>query len=71
MNAESCVEQMVDLQWVAERLHVSTRKLWRMIASGDLPKPVKIGRAVRFFISEILQYQEKLKQARDGGRKQP
>lgn len=63
-------EQMVDLNWVAELLRVSTRKLWRMIASGDFPKPVKVGRAVRFFISEILQYQEKLKHTRDEGRKQ-
>ena len=64
MNADDVVEQMVDLRWVAERLHVSIRKVWRLIASGELPKPVKIGRAVRFFMSEILQYLEKLKSSR-------
>jgi excisionase family DNA binding protein len=63
MNADAN-ERMVDLPWVAERLHVSIRKVWRMIASGELPKPVKIGRAVRFFLSEILQYLEKLKSSR-------
>jgi excisionase family DNA binding protein len=57
-------EPMVDLRWVAELLHISTRKVWRLIANGDLPKPVKVGRAVRFFMSEISQYQEKLKNSR-------
>ena len=64
MSTATTMDQMCDIQTVASLLGVSVRKVWRLIAGGDFPKPVKIGRAVRFFVSEILQYQEKLKQTR-------
>lgn len=61
---KTTVEQMLDLKTVAARLAVSTRKIWRLIAGGKFPKPVKVGRAVRWFESDIAQYQENLRQSR-------
>lgn len=63
MNAVSA-EQMMDLKMVAARLLASTRKIWRLVAEGEFPKPVKVGRSVRWFESDIARYQEKLRQNR-------
>jgi prophage regulatory protein len=57
-------EQMLDLKMVGARLLASTRKIWRMVAEGEFPKPVKVGRLVRWFESDIARYQEKLRQNR-------
>lgn len=41
---------------VAVALQVSTRTLWRMLASGQLIKPLKIGRSVRWRKQELLEW---------------
>jgi excisionase family DNA binding protein len=41
---------------VAEALQVSTRTLWRMLASGQLIEPLKIGRSVRWRKQELLEW---------------
>lgn len=46
---------------VAERYAMSRRTIERMIASGDFPKPVKIGRATRFLDSDIENHLQQLK----------
>jgi len=63
MNAVTA-EQLLDLKMVAARLLASTRKIWRLVAEGEFPKPVKVGRSVRWFESDIAQYQEKLRRKR-------
>lgn len=47
---------MMTAEDIAECLKVSTRTVWRLKAKGDLPKSVKIGRAVRWRRSDILQW---------------
>jgi excisionase family DNA binding protein len=34
-------------------LQVSTRTLWRLLSAGKLPKPVRLGGAVRWRLDEI------------------
>jgi excisionase family DNA binding protein len=41
---------------VAEALQVSTRTLWRMLATGQLIEPLKIGRSVRWRKQELLDW---------------
>lgn len=38
---------------VAELLAISRRSVWRLTSSGDLPRPIKLGKAVRWRRSDI------------------
>ena len=38
---------------VANRLRLSTRQVWKLADSGHMPKPVRIGRSVRWRASDI------------------
>ena len=55
----------MDLEEVAEVLgNISTRSVRRLIARGDLPKPVKVLSSPRLYRSDILAYFERLKAKR-------
>lgn len=59
-------DRLMDLDEVAEKLgHISTRSVRRLIAKGDLPKPVKVLSSPRLYHSDVIAYLEKLKQKRD------
>ena len=59
-------DRLMDLEEVAEKLgNISTRSVRRLIAKGDLPKPVKVLTSPRFYHSDVTAYLEKLKQKRD------
>ena len=49
---------MMTAEEIADCLQVSTRTVWRLKAKGDLPKSVKVGRAVRWRRSDIVQWIE-------------
>ena len=56
----------MDLEEVAEKLgNISTRSVRRLIAKGDLPKPVKVLSSPRLYHADVTAYLEKLKQKRD------
>ncbi len=41
-------EKLIDVHEVAKTLGVSPRKVWEMRDSGYMPKPIKLGGAVRW-----------------------
>jgi len=41
-------EEMLKVRDVAERLGCSTRTVYRLIATGNLPKPLRIGALIRW-----------------------
>ncbi len=41
---------------LAKLLHISTRTLWRMKSSGQLPDPLRLGGAVRWRMEEIQKW---------------
>lgn len=43
---------------LAEMLDVSLRQIWRLNASGKLPKPVRIGGSVRWNRQEVVDWFE-------------
>lgn len=43
----------VDAAGVAKLLNVSERHVWSLHASGRLPLPIRLGRAVRWRVSEL------------------
>ncbi len=47
-------------------LGVSLRTLYREVASGKLPRPVKVGACSRFPQTELERYVEQLKRERSG-----
>jgi predicted DNA-binding transcriptional regulator AlpA len=59
-------DRLMDLEEVAEKLgNISTRSVRRLIAKGDLPKPVKVLSSPRLYHSDVTIYLERLKQKRD------
>jgi predicted DNA-binding transcriptional regulator AlpA len=59
-------DRLMDLEEVAEKLgNISTRSVRRLIAKGDLPKPVKVLSSPRLYHSDVVAYLDGLKQKRD------
>lgn len=59
------LERLVTIRETAQTLGISVRALYRLIASGALPAPLKLGRASRMSMTEIHAYIERLKTERD------
>lgn len=57
-------ERLLKLREVAEALSLSTRAVYRLIADGALPRPVKLGGAARFYESDVQGYLEGLRKQR-------
>ncbi len=57
-------EGLLGLNRVAQMLDISEREVYRLIAAGELPKPVKIGRLSKLPVSDVVAYIERLKIAR-------
>ncbi len=64
MNTNVELEKLVGFDKVAEMLDISEREVYRLIAAGELPKPVKIGRLSKLPVSDVAAYIERLKMAR-------
>jgi predicted DNA-binding transcriptional regulator AlpA len=59
-------DSLMTLEDVAAKLGgISTRSVRRLIARGDLPKPIKILSSPRLYYSEVLAYLERQKQNRN------
>jgi len=56
--------ELVTVKQVAQMLSVCGRTIYRLVASGELPAPVKVGSASRFPVAEIHAYVERLKRDR-------
>ncbi|MCH7759425.1 helix-turn-helix domain-containing protein, partial [Patescibacteria group bacterium] len=53
-NKQTSENTLLSYDEVATQLSLSTRGIRRLVASEDLPAPVKIGGSVRFYKSEII-----------------
>ena len=54
-------DSLLTLTEVGVKLSLSKRAVYRLIAKGDLPKPVKAGGAVRLCQSDLDKFIETLK----------
>ena len=53
--------ELMTSQQVAERLSVSVRTLWRLVAAGKFPQPVRYNRKlVRWKTTDVSRYIETL-----------
>ncbi len=51
--------EMLSAEELADWLKISKRTVWRLKSAGAIPKPVKIGRSVRWQRNEISAWLEK------------
>jgi excisionase family DNA binding protein len=58
-------DPLLTLAEVARRLRICSRGVWRLVARGELPAPVKVGSAARWLESEVRMYLEKIKKERN------
>lgn len=54
-------DQLIPIKTVAAQLGISTRAVYRLVAKGDFPRPVKVGGATRFYQSDLAQYLNRLR----------
>jgi excisionase family DNA binding protein len=52
--------RMIDVKEVATILKVSKRTVWRLVASGELPQPIRFGRNVRWKLEDVEAWIEGL-----------
>jgi excisionase family DNA binding protein len=66
MNTEinTNLEKLISLKETAEMLDLSVRAVYRLIARGILPRPVKVGGATKFFESDLKNYFDSLRTKR-------
>lgn len=61
------LQKLLTVRQVAEMLSISTREVWRRADSGDLPRPIQLGKRVRRWLrDEIEAIIEQAKQRRGG-----
>ncbi len=64
INENQQPETLLTLAEVGTRLSLSTRAVYRLIARGDLPQPIKVGGASRLLESDLATLIQKLKEKR-------
>lgn len=57
-------KKLMKFKEFAQAISVSTRQLWRMINSGDVPQPIKQGRTRYFFAEDLESHLTKLRKQR-------
>ena len=65
MSETLVIDQLLGLDKVAILLDVSKREVQRLIASHQLPQPLKIGRLSKLPALEVYAFIERLKQSRN------
>ena len=58
-------KELLNVKDVAAALSVSERQVWKLLSSGRIPMPVRLGRSVRWRRDELLQWVDADCPARD------
>lgn len=48
--------ELMTVRDVAAKLKVSSRQCWKLVASGRLPQPVRLGRSVRWRADDLAAF---------------
>ena len=54
-------EKLLPISTIASKLGISIRAVYRLVARGEFPRPVKVGGATRFYQSDLTQYLNRLR----------
>ena len=52
----SSLPELLNVSQLATFLCLSVRTVWRLNAKGELPKPLRLGRSVKWRKNEIIQW---------------
>lgn len=58
-------DRLISLREVANVLSISTRAVYRLMSSGALPPPVKVGGSSRLYAADLKCYLKKLHKDRE------
>lgn len=58
--------ELLNVKDLAKLLSMSVRTVWRLRSAGCLPKPIRIGRSVRWDRADIERWVDELKGGRNG-----
>jgi prophage regulatory protein len=47
---------LVDVEAAARMLDISARSIWRFVEQGHFPKPLRLGRATRWRLSDLEEF---------------
>ena len=59
--------RLLTLENAAQLLSISKRSLERLIAAGDFPRPLKLGRSSRVSVDDVSAYLDRLRLRSQGG----
>lgn len=48
--------ELLNVKDLSARLRISTRQVWKLLAAGRLPKPVRLLRSVRWRLPDIDEW---------------
>lgn len=51
--SKTSTPRMIDVTEVATILNVSTRTVWRLVSTEELPQPIRFGGNVRWLLTDI------------------
>jgi predicted DNA-binding transcriptional regulator AlpA len=57
---DSTIPILVSIPTAAQHLNISVRGVYRLFASGDLPRPIKVGGSTKFFDHQLRAYMDAL-----------
>lgn len=53
LDREPRLPHMIDVREVASILSISTRSVWRLVATEEFPQPARFGRSARWRLSDV------------------
>ncbi|WP_350212643.1 helix-turn-helix domain-containing protein [Botrimarina sp.] len=48
--------RLISAEEVADMLSISTRTVWRLLSTGQMVQPIRIGGSVRWRLGEVCQW---------------
>jgi len=61
---ENTSDPLLDVRAMADHFSISKRSVWRLVALGELPPPVRIGRCARWFRADVSRFEKALVEKR-------
>jgi len=61
----SRLPELLSVGEIATRFDLCTRSIWRLVAKGELPHPILVGAARRWYAADITSYLQKQTAKRD------
>ena len=68
-NGAEAQGAMFDVKAMAREFYINQRTVWRLVARGEFPPPVRIGRCRRWFAADVVAVKRRLLKERERAKK--